>query len=624
MSTENDVKKSSIIPPFPKKVQLFYASLYMSPFLVSWVIVCYLGIADFATTLKVFVKPVCPAVIIVYYGLLVLMNVKFTKKIRSYDGSPESMDKANKAIKKFEMLSILLGVANSFVIPMTYKLGAKMANVPVEMGAFLCVTTGSVFIFALFSYILWMQSMEKHVNGLPLLEKYKSMGMTMRTGLVTFFSTFGTFLWIVAPTLVSTTKNLTPAVLLSKYLLPFGLAGCIFTVICSVLQMKGMAIRVKDVSDFTSTIVQRDYTKPAVRVRSRDEFGLLINDLNEFYSGTKGLLNEIKKGVDLSMGTSDQLAQKMTDTSASMEQILANIGNVKDRIINQAASVNESQATIQNMLGSISELDSSMEVQVNGVNDSSSAIEQMVANIKSVADILEKNSEAVQSLGEQAELGRSKVEASSQFASAITEKSVGLLEASSVIQNIAEQTNLLAMNAAIEAAHAGEAGKGFSVVADEIRKLAEQSNVQGRGITEQLQELQEAINNITTNTADVQKQFDVIFELTGVVKNQENVIKNAMEEQNAGSSTVLQAISDIKSSSALVKDKTSELLVGGKQIGGEMDLLANVTSEITNSMDEMVDGVKQVNLAVEEVKMASDQNREGFESLSKEVNKFTV
>ena len=66
------------------------------------------------------------------------------------------------------------------------------------------------------------------------------------------------------------------------------------------------------------------------------------------------------------------------------------------------------------------------------------------------------------------------------------------------------------MNAAIEAAHAGEAGKGFAVVSDEIRKLAEQSNDQGKKITESLEGLEVVIQKVSDSTKQLQEQFNTI------------------------------------------------------------------------------------------------------------------
>ena len=276
------------------------------------------------------------------------------------------------------------------------------------------------------------------------------------------------------------------------------------------------------------------------------------------------------------------------------------------------------------MIERIDHLNDSISSQKNGISTASSAIEEMVANIKSVTSILEKNSVSVKSLGSESEHGREKINQSVDLADSIISRSTGLLEASSIIQSIAEQTNLLAMNAAIEAAHAGEAGKGFAVVADEIRKLAEQSNTQGKVISGQLEELSTVIHKVAENTQEVQKQFEVIFELTTTVSRQEDVIKSAMEEQAEGSSQVLEAMGEIKYSSDSVQKESEELKIGGKQIIDEMKILADVTVQIKNAMGEIVSGTDEITKSIKEVNKATENNKTDLAVLDNQFSSFKL
>ena len=314
----------------------------------------------------------------------------------------------------------------------------------------------------------------------------------------------------------------------------------------------------------------------------------------------------------------------MSETSAAIEEIITNITNVKERVGNQAEGVASSDETIKDMIMKMNDLNKNVNIQVEGVSVSSGVVEEMVKSIRSVTQILEGNSKTVEELGSESEKGRERINESTELAATIIEQSAALVQASSVVQSIASRTNLLAMNAAIEAAHAGEAGKGFAVVADEIRKLAEQSNAQGKAISDQLNSLQDIIQNVSDNTRSVQNQFEVIFDLTGKVQQQEAVIKNAMDKQNAGSAQVLQAISEIQTSSDAVKKNTLVLLEGGKKIGEEMNNLATVTREITDSMNEISNSSTQITKSVELCHKLSDENQSNLSALKKEVDLFKI
>nr|WP_318660210.1 methyl-accepting chemotaxis protein [uncultured Treponema sp.] len=621
---EMNEEETRIIPPLPTKVFVYFTLMYIGPMICSTFFIFFFKML---TPFEYFKMYSTPTAIIPTIGLIafIIFLCKYIQKaLESYDGTEESVRRTNKAAKKFETIGMISAALNGTICWLVVIPAAAKTNIHCEKIPILLLLNGSVFLFALFFYICFLQNFEKNLSLLPFSVEYKSMSLSVRSILVTFFGCSGIVLMTVAPTFMEEHAHLVRTELFFKYMLPAAFLGVVVTILDSYRQMRGTANRVEQITDFTNGIAEKDYRMPPLPVQSRDEFGLLINDLNSFYDSTGDLLKNIKASTSSSIDTADKLAANMTETAAAIEQIVGTINSVKERVINQAAGVEETESTVRNMISSIDKLTESITEQSSSVSQSSAAIEEMVANIRSVSEILEKNSVSVKNLAEESETGRAKINKSVELSGNVIQQSTGLLEASTIIQSIAEQTNLLAMNAAIEAAHAGEAGKGFAVVADEIRKLAEQSNTQGKAISGQLEELRDIINQVAGNTSDVQKQFEVIFELTSTVKRQEEVIKSAMEEQAGGSSQILDAMSEIKDITMLVQDKARELRDGGKQIGDEMKILSNVTTEINSAMSEMATGTVQITEAIEDVNNESGENKDAMLRVDQDVAKFKL
>ena len=322
-----------------------------------------------------------------------------------------------------------------------------------------------------------------------------------------------------------------------------------------------------------------------LKVRGNDEIGQMVRGFNQFIDVLRNLIEKIKKGSGELEHTAASVdngvraaGDKITGTSATMEQL--------------AASMEEVSATVVNITENIESIRKDITVMADKTGEGL----ERVDNIRQKAEGMKADATA-----SQASAADMVARISGELSTAI-EQSKQVEEINKLtneILSISSQTNLLALNASIEAARAGEAGKGFAVVADEIRKLADESRNTANGIQNISKMVTESVENLAGNAGkmlDFVNQ-DVLEDYKGMVESGETYNEDAVQMNE-----MMQDLQNVAENLRRAANEISEAADGVSnavnQSAAGVSNAAEYTSELAGHMTGINESVeKNVNIA---------------------------
>ncbi|VVB55456.1 Sensory rhodopsin II transducer [uncultured archaeon] len=324
-----------------------------------------------------------------------------------------------------------------------------------------------------------------------------------------------------------------------------------------------------------------------IKSDSKDEVGKLSMAIHTMTQNLRSVLGKVQQSALNVSSTAQEISASSEEMKASTEQISNTTQDIATGVSSQASKMAEISRAMKEMSESVQQVAINSQKAAEGAN-SASVTAQKVGKMSD--DVARKMSEI-----------QSTVDGSATVIKQLDGKSQQIGEIIGVITNIADQTNLLALNAAIEAARAGEHGRGFAVVADEVRKLAEESRSAANQITGLIKDIQQGTKQAVTtmeqgtktvgegakNISDTVTAIDEIVKAAADVATMVQEIAAAAQEQSASVEEVTASVEDVSAISEQSAAGTQETSAAAEEQAATMDQLVNAAQEMAKLSNDL-------------------------------------
>ncbi|WP_427338381.1 methyl-accepting chemotaxis protein [Caloranaerobacter sp. DY30410] len=351
----------------------------------------------------------------------------------------------------------------------------------------------------------------------------------------------------------------------------------------------------KDMIHILTKISQGDFTEN-IDTDKKNEFGIMNKALSK-------TIRDISEMIQLVKLSSQQISAYSNNLSKISEKVSTSYGEVL-RAIQEISQGSVSQANdLDKISRALNKFGEELEVMIKNIQDISK-------NTKKTANMAKESDKKLGLLIDSIYgISHSFSDVSKKIA-LLSERIDKINEITKMINDVAEQTNLLALNAAIEAARVGESGKGFTVVAEEIRKLAEETKEASRDINRLIEDILIDANVVTEATDNVNN------DLTVQVNSIETTI-DSFKEIIKVITIILPIIENISNSVLYIKQEKDNIITNVEEV-------LQIAEENSASSQQISASSEEVNIAAKELASTSQILNQMIMKLNEQINKFKL